>query len=423
MNGAPARWLFLAVSLLAAGPAAAVFEIRPAQPLSSAHLPPRLPAPFDPLWRREAGRWSLGALHLAPFALPDLSYDAVAAQREERGFAWRAGVGRLSLSGYAEWGIDCAVALCGGWTTAVSLLAVQPGDALSTEAGLRAERTATLSAGWTGSLGGRLRGTLWVRDLALARGARALGLAPAPGVRLQARVADGWEVSLGKVWSGHGSSLRVGLSYSPVSSLRLGHAWTSPDGGREHDLTVRAGPVEGSGWVSQVAPELPLTPGFSVCIHRAGSSPSPPPSDEGDAAAATPLGGPEPARLRPAAPELLEDGLDAPMTLDGELLTPWADSTWSDLDSLGVRWTDADEADSEIPRWPGPRAGTAKTPGLGAEVARSSAIPLRRWTAGDLRRLGIAQGPVADSLAELLRGGHQRRQDCNSDCEGGNNAR
>ncbi len=321
------------------------FEILPIDDAPGHLLPLHLPFPFGASCSPEPSGLTAGFLHMRPFGMDELRFDAAALGWTAWSLVHQAYAARLDAGGYNEWEWGTRVRFRSGAGLHLRLLGTCPDRELQSEWGVLPLRGATLTPGLSGSVGCRLEWSVNWRDAVTWGDASVLGLGPSPSLRMELDLGQGWRV----LWAGGWSSSdpgrhqsRFALAWSSGSSLGVGQDWSPGLSGSW--IQAGSGGVLGQVWTSQAPGGLPATTGLCVSFvpPRSGL-----PRSDGEASRAGECGLPGMPHAGTAAkvphvpavarawqletPEWMDEGI----LLDGALLF-----ATSDADSLGA-WADS----------------------------------------------------------------------------------
>jgi hypothetical protein len=337
------RWALL---LLVAGvtSAAASFEIRPSDPVGSPLLPLSLPCRLwsdSPSIGDGPARWEISALHLSPFSLAEVPFDAVSARGRLGSTDVLGCLSRLSAPGYAEWGLSGHARLSGGFEGGLEILRTQPDDVLRATWGVPSRHACVAELGWARFSTNRLKAGLWLRDLCLTSQGRRLGLSPRLGGRMEFRATPAWRCIITQDWPGAQGGegvFRAAVAWTPVQIFEIGQGWARHPEGESGWLVASAGPLRAQFWSTQVGQGLPVSTGFCLTARGTRSTRS--------VRSVQPDSLPAQGRDRPAfgprdgLPSLWltePERLESAVGLDAEVLTEDspADSFGAASDSLG----------------------------------------------------------------------------------------
>lgn len=368
-----------------AHPAMGGFEILPLEEAPGPLLPLHLPFPFGTSCGPGPSGLTAGFLHLRPFGMEELRYDAAGLGWTAWNLVHQTYATRLGSDGYQELEWGARVRRRSGPGLHLRLLGTFPDHALQSEWGVFPLRAATLTPSLSGSAGRRLEWSVNWRDALGWGDASVLGLKPSPSLRMELDLGQGWRV----LWAGGWSSsdpgrnqARIALAWSSGSSVGIGQDWSA--GLNASWIQAGAGGVQGQAWTSQTGGGLPATTGLCVALALPQSGRPPdcealshpgyresqrPPADVG-----TGLASDDPAVGRTWLDEI-PDWMDDGILLDGVPLF-----VSSDADSLGA-WSDsldirAQDSDVEPPSSQAAGSGRAAATGAGGSSSTSAVSPV-----------------------------------------------
>lgn len=385
--------ILLGLALCTVRPCHAAFELRPGDSGGSPMMPLSLPGAFS--WPGAGdgaltSPWSVSFLHLSPFGLREVSYDALGVASGTGPLRFRGSAACLSAPGYSELDLTAGALWPAGLDTGVSLLWTQPSAILRDDAGFQSRKAVVARIGWVRAWRTRLRAGIWARDLPVAGDAALLGLAARLGLRMEVQATPSWRVILCRDWAGgdgRDEILRAALAWSPARGCEVGQAWSR--GSRFETLWMSAGArrLSACAWSSSQRDGLPGASG--CCLSAAGGGASAPRRAEVPADRAE-IRTPEAAR--PPGPPEWDDSIDDALLLDAEVLIESAGA-----DSFGA-WSDSlagcgGSLDTDLMSF---RRGAAGS-------SRFQTIPLSSIRAQDLRDFSALSEAEAEALASFLR--------------------